>query len=62
MPPPPQVPRFSPDPVQFEYTASHITGKENRAADALYHNRLHLFLSLIPQTPPPTLVYLPAPL
>ena len=37
---------------EFELSASHIPGRDNRAADALSRNRLHVFLSLHPQASP----------
>ena len=42
---------------EFELSASHIPGKQNKAADALSRNRLSVFLSLYPQahTSPSTL-------
>ena len=42
---------------EFELSASHIPGKQNKAADVLSRNRLSVFLSLYPQahTSPSTL-------
>ena len=41
----------------FEYSSSHLPGKDNTAADALSRNNTKLFLSLIPLAPQlPTLV------
>ena len=36
---------------QFMFTAAHIPGVKNVAADALSCNNLHLFYSLFPQVP-----------
>lgn len=46
----------------FHYSAKHVPGVRNMAADALSRGKLHVFSSLVPQTPrcviPPSLVEL----
>ena len=36
---------------QISYTAFHIAGRNNRAADALSRNDLHVYFSIFPQAP-----------
>ena len=51
---------------RFDFTAAHVPGASNVAADALSCNNMSLFLSLFPQTPetvvPPVLTYTPDPI
>ena len=35
----------------FEHSASHIAGKDNKAADALSRNQLVSFFSIVPDAP-----------
>ena len=37
--------------LQFDHKAKHIAGKDNRAADAISHNKFDVFISTYPQAP-----------